>query len=358
MIEADTSLAISYQRENGRTLYSLVEESSISLNQSISGNIISSSDLSKIIQLECFDPLLKQITLSRFNTLNDHILMVAVYFYLNSYTFTNLIMEQWLMDAGCYNNSATILAESISSARLEKPEIELKMLTGAGISVPFSQPQTSICTINCDTINSINETDRETIDSLYTTDRNTDRNTQDGLYTTNSSTDNASGNTSGNNRNKFNTAPYPINDLSIVLGMIKNQSHIQWTYDNLPINKRGNSLLVNLLNYSQTAFQVEDQYCIIIGFTVTFTAFIQLISAYKPELLSTYTKLVPLHLRDNYSVGRLLMENQFIIQQLIYAGFSKVIYFGLNENGKLTDLGLTESLYHGSCLPLFMKLMK
>lgn len=358
MIKTDTSLAISYRRENGRTLYSLVEESSISLNQSISCNIISSAVLSKIKQIECFDPLLRQITLSRFNNLNDLVLMVVVYFYINSYTFTNQIMEQWLIDAGCYNNSAAILAESISSSRLEKPEIELEMLTSAGISIPFSQPKAYMCTIDCDTINSINETDSETIDSLDTTDKKNDRNTKDSLYTTNSSTDNASVNKSGNKRNKFNTTPYPIKDLSIVLGMIKNRSHIQWTYDNLPINKRGDSLLVNLLNYSQTAFQVEDQNCIIIGFTVTFTAFIQLISAYKPELLSTYTKLVPLHLRDSYSVGRLLMENQFIIQQLIYAGFSKVQYCGLNENGKLTDLGLTESLYHGTCLPLFMKLMK
>lgn len=358
MIEADTSLAISYQRENGRTLYSLVEESSIPLNQSISGNIINSADLSKIKQLECFDPLFRQITLSSFNTLNDLILMVAVYFYLNSYTFTNQIMEQWLMDAGCYKNNAAILAESISSARLEKPEIELEMLNGSSISIPFSQPKASICIIDCDTINSINETDIETMDSLYTADRNTDRNTKDGFYITNSSTNSSTDNTSGNNRNTFNTAPYPINDLSIVLGMMKNPIHIQWTYDNIPINKRGNSLLVNLLNYSQTAFQVEDQHCIIIGFTVTFTAFIQLISAYKPELLCTYSKLVPLHLRDNYSVGRLLMENQPIAQQLILAGFSKVIYCGLNENGQLTNLSLTESLYHGSCLPLFMNLMK
>lgn len=125
--------------------------------------------------------------------------------------------------------------------------------------------------------------------------------------------------------------------LSSLFELVSREQPIHWIFDSLPVIDKAGYLKINLKQLSESGFMIEDHSCIIIGFSCDFTSFLELISGYKAILMSQLCKLVPLDLRDIYSVGRLFIENPYFIKLIINAGLKDVEFYGLDATGRLTQ---------------------
>lgn len=126
-------------------------------------------------------------------------------------------------------------------------------------------------------------------------------------------------------------------NLSSILLLIKHEQPIHWTFDALPENISEGYKKINLKNLNESAFLIEDHSCIVIGFSNNFTSFIELFTGYNSNLMEQLCKLVPLHYRDIYSLGRLFIECKELEEIIIKSGMKEVQFFGLDDNGKLME---------------------
>lgn len=126
-------------------------------------------------------------------------------------------------------------------------------------------------------------------------------------------------------------------NLPLLFELVSREKPIHWIFDSLPVIDKAGYLKINLKQLSESGFMIEDHSCIIIGFSCDFTSFLELISGYKAILMSQLCKLVPLDLRDIYSVGRLFIENPNFIKLIINAGLKDVEFYGLDASGRLTQ---------------------
>ena len=122
-----------------------------------------------------------------------------------------------------------------------------------------------------------------------------------------------------------------------ILQLIKHERPIHWTFDSLPENISEDYRKINLKKLNESAFLIEDHSCIVIGFSNNFTSFIELFAGYNSNLLEQLCKLVPLHYRDIYSLGRLFIECKEFEEIIIKSGIKEVLFFGLDGNGKLME---------------------
>lgn len=231
--------------------------------------LFSASDIPFIRSTKWFLPILRHDLNGLLDRISDNQLMVTLYFYLQDYSSSKELMQQWFLDAGCSLMEGKILAELVSLAHLEKMETEL--------SIPESK--LSFAAIRTEPIN-----------------------------------------------------------LSSVLDLMNSEQPIYWIFDSLPVIYKAEYLRINLKQLSESAFMIEDHSCIIVGFSNDFTSFLELISGYKSILMSRLCKLVPLYLRDIYSVGRLFDENPDFIKLIIKAGLKEVEFYGLDTTGRLTQI--------------------
>lgn len=156
---------------------------------------------------------------------------------------------------------------------------------------------------------------------------------------------------------EFITSYNEIPSITCLLQDCKGQP-LTWKYDNLEQQLANHQLVRDLSKLNETAFLVEDHGCIVVGFSVNITELIQLASGYKPETLSLLSALVPLHLRDHYSVGRLIIEHPEVINHLMESCFSAVTFHGLLPNGNLSTFETCSLINQGTTIPLFLKLIK
>ncbi len=126
-------------------------------------------------------------------------------------------------------------------------------------------------------------------------------------------------------------------DLESILQLIKAESHIHWTFDSLPEITRAGYKNINLKQLKESAFLIEDHSCIVFGFSNNFTSFVELMANNRSNLLKQLCALVPIYYRDIYSLGRLFKESHEFDQILFSAGIRDILFYGLNENGKLTE---------------------
>lgn len=156
---------------------------------------------------------------------------------------------------------------------------------------------------------------------------------------------------------KFIASDNEIPSITYLLEECNKDQPLTWKYDNLE-QSTNHHLVRDLSKLNETAFLVEDHGCIVVGFSVNITELIQLASGYKTETLSILSGLVPLHLRDHYSVGRLVIDHPEVINQLMESCFSAVTFHGLLPNGNLSTFETCSLINQGTTIPLFLKLIK
>ncbi len=138
---------------------------------------------------------------------------------------------------------------------------------------------------------------------------------------------------------------------------------ISWSFDLLPFtnnNSRSNYKVLNLSTVEETAMLIEDHHCIIAGYTVDMTSFTELICGENEPLAGQLSALVPLHLRDHYSAGRLFIEHPQVEALLLVNRFSSIEHYGLGNTGQLTQFSGISQLSHNprNTLPFYLKLIK
>ncbi len=235
------------------------------------------SHLPAIRESAWFQPVVEYDRSGVLTGITNNQLMVVLYFYLNDNSRSATIMKQWLLDAGCNEAQAESLTETIYLARLDK----------------------------------------------------------DGLHT---------------HPATANKLPLPINTLmqSTLSDMLSNMGDgtgISWSFDLLPFannnsnnnsnNNNSNHKVLNLSTVEETAILIEDHHCIIAGYTVDMTSFTELICGEDETLAGQLSALVPLHLRDHYSVGRLFSEHLQVEALLLANKFSSIEHYGLESTGQL-----------------------
>lgn len=122
-----------------RLFFHLVNEHS----SSYTNPLFSASDLPLIRNTKWFLPLLRHDKNKFLDRISDNQLMVALYFYLQDYSSSTELMQQWFLDAGCSLVEVENLTELVSLAHLEKME--------TGLDIPESK--LSFGTIRTEPIN-------------------------------------------------------------------------------------------------------------------------------------------------------------------------------------------------------------
>lgn len=114
----------------------------------------------------------------------------------------------------------------------------------------------------------------------------------------------------------------------------------------------------NQLTYiRESHFIIEDHSSLIIGFSNSYTSFLELLSGYNPILFDSLCSLVPLQSRDIMTLGQTLIEI-IEIEDVLRKLFPKGIeFYGINQEGLLINYSNIESIGGRSDLSLRSKMM-
>lgn len=132
----------------------------------------------------------------------------------------------------------------------------------------------------------------------------------------------------------------------------------QWKFDRLPDPTLQTEQWIDLYNYKETAFLIEDHSCIVIGFTVTATELIQLVSGYNHSAIGLLSTQLPVYIRDHVSLARMLLQGKPFPDIFRTLGFKQLSFHGLDIKGKLVICNSIKQLIENRALPLFVKFKK
>lgn len=133
-------------------------------------------------------------------------------------------------------------------------------------------------------------------------------------------------------------------------------------------------VVINMAHFKESSFMVEDHSCIVIGFSSTFTAFIEVIMHNYPAAIKKFCSLIRVSDRDTTTIGSLLLSNPIFLNYLSI-NFNRIEFCGFNETGQLIvwdvikrdtpacnlwNLNLQKADYRNGqpVIPLFMKAIK
>jgi hypothetical protein len=110
-----------------------------------------------------------------------------------------------------------------------------------------------------------------------------------------------------------------------------------WNFNLVSELKEDESDIANLVAIRESYFLIEDHACLITGFSVSYTSFLELISGYQSDILHPLCKLVPLQYRDIKTIGQIFIEYHEIFT-ILTKTFSKGFeFYGINHSGKLIN---------------------
>lgn len=107
----------------------------------------------------------------------------------------------------------------------------------------------------------------------------------------------------------------------------------------------------------ETYFIIEDHSSLIIGFSNSYTSFLELLSGYNPSLFDTLCSLIPLSSRDIMTLGHALIENieiEDVLRMIFHKGIE---FYGINQEGLLINYSNIESIRGRSDLSFRSKMM-
>ncbi len=178
------------------------------------------------------------------------------------------------------------------------------------------------------------------------------------------------GNIGMNSKQRVNT---PLS-ISTVLSELRKGMPIHWLFDEYFKPQISSSLIIDISHLKEVLFQIEDHSNIIIGFGNSCRSMIELLSAYSSDFLEKLCKLIPIGLRDLYSVGSCLIAFPEIMDMIISDGITDAEIYGMDSNGILRRYTKNQSRYFyysnlivtgkdgilakNEYLPLFIKLTK
>lgn len=156
--------------------------------------------------------------------------------------------------------------------------------------------------------------------------------------------------------------------ISDVLPLMKNLKTVTWIFDELNEKDELRHTSFNLMHVVETMFKIEDERQLIFGLSLTFLELLHGIEYYvSPEALKILCSLVPIEMRDKYSVGRLLTHHENSFNYLHHSIFKKCEVHGIDSSGFIKRCNGTYR-FHSSeilpfqdnpeLLPLFLKLTK
>jgi hypothetical protein len=146
-------------------------------------------------------------------------------------------------------------------------------------------------------------------------------------------------------------------ELSFFIQLLKENQALYFLFEQLPVPI--NNDVYNLSQTPETHFIIEDHNCIITGFSVNYTSFVEILSGYSSHLLNTLCNLIPVEERDTLSVFRLFSTYRDEINPLLLNVFNSIEYFGINGKGKLIKFDNSSNLNDKlEFIPLYIKMIK
>ena len=257
----NNSLALVVEREQERTPLSITSPISINYNCLNNKFIIKSEKLFESLQNDiCFKPLLNALNENAITNLSYDEISLLSYFYLNEQPFSVTLISRWFSDAGTSQAKAENLAKIVFMARTDKEDVEA--------------------------------------DFIKDIDRHHSRMVRESIQD-----------------NSINT-PGNLNELFELT--VRNPDY-KLNYDSLGINhlpakKSGPEIYLSELN--ETGFLIEDHAFIVAGLSVKVTEFAKLTEDKWPHFTTSLLNDIPIHFRDYYSLGRLLLEKSALLLEL------------------------------------------
>lgn len=146
-------------------------------------------------------------------------------------------------------------------------------------------------------------------------------------------------------------------EMSFFIGLLKEHQALNFSFDPLPATNNTDNY--NLSHMPETHFIIEDHNCIITGFAVNYTSFVEILSGYSSHLLNSLCNLIPIEERDYLSVARLLTTYSDEINTLILNVFKYIEYYGISSNSKLIKFDNSARLDKKmELIPLYIKMIK
>ncbi|HLN53527.1 MAG TPA: hypothetical protein VK212_07440 [Lentimicrobium sp.] len=166
---------------------------------------------------------------------------------------------------------------------------------------------------------------------------------------------------------------YP-EDISVALDVVRKGGPIRWRFDDHFEYQGLVESNINISDLKETLFQIEDHSSLIVGLSNSASSMIELITGYKTGYLEKLCNLIPIGLRDIYSVGSCLVAFPALRDIIITNGIKNIELMGMDTNGILRKYqkdqaqyfnysniktnDIHESFIGNSYLPLFLKLNK
>lgn len=165
-----------------------------------------------------------------------------------------------------------------------------------------------------------------------------------------------------------------VNEMILSYNELNLHNKISWSFNLELDNSEVNSRSANLTSARESYFMIDDHSFMFVGFSISFRSFIELLSAYKPDIFDSLCRLVAIQDRDIKTLGQILIEVPEI-EEIIRKTFpGGVWFFGIDKLGILINytnlksftsevtpdfktmmIFLSETI---SVVPLFMKLTK
>lgn len=253
------------------------------------------------------------------DTLNSEQRLITIYFYLNTYITSEMIVKRWLKEVNLNNNLQTQVHNLIQNARFVRYEDDYV--------------ETRINSF----INSIFEKASNIPSQL------SDNQLSEGA----------------------NTIPIlNLKQLDLAVGTLMKHPSIVWLFSdslNQNIQVAKNSVpQANIAEVRELSVVLIDHDSIITGLTVSYTLFIQVIANDNIELIESLCSYFPLGIRDKVTVAFALTQSP-ILKLLLSKHYDKIELYGFNNQGRLfmvkSNLSILECFTNEAqeFLPYFLK---
>jgi len=307
-IARDNSLALVIERNREDSSLSITNPKLIHSNCLNNKFVINPGKLIDSLQNDfCFRPLQNALSENAITRLSPDEISILSYFYLNTQPFSVSLISRWFSDAGTARLKADSLAKIVFLARTDKEDQEPDFIN------------------DIDRLHS--RMIRESIQDNY---RNT-----------------------------------PLNLKDLFELTVRNPDY-KPTYDSLGINhllaeKSGPEIYLGELD--ETGFLIEDHAVIIAGLSVKVTEFAKLTEDKWPQFTTSLLNDIPIHFRDYYSLGRLLLEQSSLLLKLCIENnleMSIICHSPYAENTShlVSDFETLLFSNHFSEIPLILKIKK
>lgn len=267
--------------------------------------LLTSDDLETIKSSEWYFPLKTNDKKSLLDNCTDNQLITAIYFYIDINPVSESLMKQWFLDTGCLSETAIELSRLVNSSRIKRLY--------------------------------------EDTDIVF-----------DGTINNNQSLD------------AFTESSTRLS-IGEILETMESGKPLLWSFDSFSHYSCEEYSVIDLSVLRESKIVIEDHHCIIIGFSVNYTTFLEFVAAKDEELLSQLCTYVDVSLRDNLSIGSVLISQPLIINDITASRYSVISFYGIGADGKLTlypnnpDIGKICHYYPKkgyNLMPFFLKIHK